>query len=218
MICISVNVGGLRPLRRGNKSGQSGIFKQPVAGPVAITAEGLAADAIADKKHHGGPDQAVYIYGAPDYAWWSAELGADLAPGTFGDNLTISGLESARFAIGDYLHIGDEVTLQVTAPRIPCSTLAARMADPTFVRRFRAAERPGLYCRVLRAGDVQAGDAVRVEPYEGDAIPILQSFRDFYEPDLSVATLQRYLAAPIAIRDRAEKEQQLAEARAAAGH
>jgi hypothetical protein len=59
---------------------------------------------------------------------------------------------------------------------------------------------------------------VRVEPYEGDAIPILQSFRDFYEPDLSVATLQRYLAAPIAIRDRVEKEQQLAEARAAAGH
>lgn len=209
MILLSINIGQLRPLRRGNKSGQSGIYKQPVAGPVTLTVDGLPGDAIADKKHHGGPDQAIYIYGAPDYAWWSAELGAELEPGTFGENLTIAGLESADYAIGDRLHIGEAVVLQVTSPRIPCSTLAARMADPTFVKRFRAAERPGLYCRVLQPGVLSPGDPVRYTPYDGDTITILQSFRDFYEPSLSADTLRRYLAAPIAIRDRAEKESQL---------
>ena len=57
-----------------------------------------------DTKNHGGPDQAVYVYGGADYAWWSAELEQELAPGTFGENLTISDLESAPLAIGDRLH------------------------------------------------------------------------------------------------------------------
>ena len=75
----------------------------------------------------------------------------DVVPGTFGENLTISELESAKFNIGDMLHIGD-VTLQVTAPRIPCSTFAARMGDPHWAKKFRQAERPGLYCRVFEGG------------------------------------------------------------------
>ena len=205
MELISINVGQMRPLNNGKSSGQSGIFKLPVAGPVIVTELGLVDDVIVDTKHHGGPDQAVYIYGAPDYAWWSAELGTELEPGTFGDNLTISGLESGSFAIGDRLQVG-EVVLEVTAPRIPCSTLAARMGDPTFVKRFRAAERPGLYCRVIQTGRVRVDDAVTYEPYQGDRVTILEMFRDFYEPQLSAETLQRYQAAPIAIRDRVEKD------------
>ncbi len=158
MELISVNIGQLRPLQTGKATRQSGIFKLPVTTPVTITTLGIADDAIADSKHHGGPDQALYVYTTPDYAWWSAELGTDLEPGTFGENLTISGLESGRCAIGDRLNVGS-VVLEITAPRIPCSTLAARMDDPTFVKRFRAAERPGLYCRVIQTGVVQAGDA-----------------------------------------------------------
>ena len=80
-------------------------------------------------------------------------------PGTFGENLTIAGVETAQALIGDRLAIGD-VLLEVTSPRIPCVTLAARMGDPGFVKRFRAAERPGFYCRVLQEGFVRAGDAV----------------------------------------------------------
>lgn len=210
MELISVNVGQLRPLNNGKRSRQSGIFKLPVAGPVEVTALGLAHDAIADAKHHGGPDQAIYIYTAPDYAWWSAELGTDLPPGTFGENLTLNGQESSLFAIGDRLHAGT-VTLEITAPRIPCNTLAARMEDPTFIKRFKAAERPGLYCRVIQTGQLQAGDRVTYDPYQGDAISLLRSFRDYYEPHLSAEALRRYLAVPIAIRDRVEKEAQLRE-------
>lgn len=214
MKLLSVNVGRLSPLQVGKATRQTGIFKQATAAPVAVTDQGLTNDAIGDAKHHGGPDQAVYVYGGADYAWWSAELGADLEPGTFGENLTIGDLESSRFAVGDRLHIG-EVVLEVTAPRIPCSTLAARMGNPAFAKRFRAAERPGLYCRVIRPGWVQAGDNVTAVPYGAETVSILEMFRDFYEPDLTPETLRRYLAAPIAIRDRLEKEERLAELNAA---
>ena len=173
-----------------------------------ITSLGLPGDAICDVENHGGVDQAIYVYGAPDYAWWSAELGSEVEPGTFGENLTIGGLESARLNLGDYLHVGT-ATLQVTAPRIPCGTLAARMGDPAFVKRFRAAERPGLYCRVLQEGIVQVGDPVRLETYAGPTIPAIELFRTFFIPDLDVATLHRHLAAPLAVRARADTEAKL---------
>ena len=209
MNLISVNVGQMTSLPGVKNVGQTGIFKTPADGPVAVTAYGLEGDAIADVRHHGGVDQAVYVYGAPDYAWWAAELGPPLDPGTFGENLTIDGLESARLSAGDRLHLA-EVVLEVTAPRIPCATLAARMGDPTFVKRFRQAERPGVYCRVIRAGRAAAGEAVRLEPHPGPTISVLAMFRDYYDNDWDEAKLRRHLAAPIAVRAREDAEERLA--------
>lgn len=210
MQLTSVNIGKARNIEGANKSGETGIYKQPVAGPVRISSPGLPRDAICDTENHGGVDQAVYVFGAPDYAWWAKELGRELTPGTFGENLTISELESAAFSIGDRLHIG-EVILEVTAPRIPCGTLAARMGDSTFVKRFRNAERPGLYCRVIREGNVQSGDEVTYEAFSGETVTAIEMFRAFYEKHLDEVTLRRHLAAPVAIRDRVEKEKKLAE-------
>ena len=207
MKLISINVGEERTLQRKDHVEQTGIFKIPTDMPVQVTL-GLEGDVIISKKHHGGPDQAVYVYGMADYEWWSKELGREFAPGTFGDNLTISELESAQFNIGDYLHIG-EVTLQITAPRIPCGTFAARMDDQQWVKKFRAAERPGLYCRVIKEGVLKTGDAITVEKYTGETISILQMFRDYYEKDKSEETIRRHLNAPIAIRDRKGLEDEL---------
>jgi MOSC domain-containing protein YiiM len=209
MQLLSVNIGVEQALNNGKKTGTSGIFKYPVGTPVQITQDGLVNDAVVDKRHHGGVDQAVYVYGSIDYAWWSQELGRELTPGTFGDNLTISELESSRLNIGDYLHVG-AVLLQVTSPRIPCSTLAARMDDPQFVKHFRAAERPGVYCRVLQIGSVQAGDAVQIEPYASEIYTVIEMFRSWYTKDVSEADIRRQLAAPIAIRSRHEMEARLA--------
>ncbi len=209
MRLLSVNVGRERPIKNGKASGKSGIYKEPVES-ASISSLGLVGDTISDTKNHGGEDQAVYVYGVPDYAWWEKELGRGLSPGTFGENLTISDLESADAFIGDRLHVGD-VILEVTAPRIPCATLAARMEDPGFVKRFRHAERPGLYCRVIRAGAVEAGETVTLERYLGETILALEMFRDFFEPDLGEAEIRRHLVAPVAVRDRVEKERQLGE-------
>jgi MOSC domain-containing protein YiiM len=161
---LSVNLGTETPIEGAGKSGTTGIFKRGVEGPVAVTPLGLAGDTISDTENHGGVDQAVYVYGASDYAWWSEELGRELQPGTFGENLTFSGLRSAECCIGDRFLVGSAI-LEVTAPRILCSTLNARMEDRMFVKRFMRAERPGLYCRVVRAGEVQAGQAVELERY-----------------------------------------------------
>jgi MOSC domain-containing protein YiiM len=208
MKLISVNTGREQTIQYARKSGTTGIFKQPAGSPVMVNPLGLEGDAVIDVENHGGLDQAVYVYGWPDYAWWSAELGTEILPGTFGDNLTIDGLESARTSIGDVLRVG-AVVLQVTSPRIPCSTLGARMGDNGFVKRFRYAERPGVYCRVLQPGPVQSGDPVTWEPYSGPTVTTLEMFRNFYKPSDDAATYRRYLEAPIAIRARVEMEEKL---------
>jgi len=208
MNLISVNLGQERILHRKGRFERTGIFKFSTDDAVKVTNLGLAGDVIVSKKHHGGPDQAVYIYSEADYEWWSKELGMELAPGTFGENLTISELESAQFHVGDYLHVGN-VILQVTAPRIPCGTFATRMDDPQWIKRFRHAERPGLYCRVTQEGFVKAGDTVSTENYPGETISILQMFRDYYDRDKSEQTLRRHLNAPIAIRARKDLEKEL---------
>ncbi|MBI4731212.1 MAG: MOSC domain-containing protein [Chloroflexi bacterium] len=201
MKLISVNIGQEQRIEISHRSEQTGIFKLPARGPVRVTALGLEGDFIASKKHHGGPDQAVYVYGAADYNWWSRQLGRELVPGAFGENLTVSDLESARFSIGDRLIVG-AVTLEVTAPRIPCGTFASRMGDPLFVKRFREAERPGLYCRVIQEGIIQAGDEVKVEPVRGEKVTLIEVFRDHYEKTADESTLRRLLRSPIAIRVR----------------
>ncbi|HEY5729625.1 MAG TPA: MOSC domain-containing protein [Anaerolineales bacterium] len=208
MKLVSINIGKERTQQRKDYIETTGIYKMPVSEPVEIKSIGIEGDVICDKKNHGGPDQAIYIYGSADYFWWSQELGKELAPGTFGENLTISELESAQFNVGDFLHIG-HVTLQITAPRIPCGTFATRMEDPHWVRKFRQAERPGLYVRVIKAGIVRAGDEVTVGKYTGETISILQMYRDHYDKDYREELLHQYLNSPIDIRSREYMEGEL---------
>ena len=99
--------------------------------------------------------------------------------------------------------------LEVTAPRIPCGTFAARMGDPGFVARFRVAERPGAYCRVIREGTIQAGDPVTLEPYAGEVVTIAEVFSDYYESDHALADIYRFLAVPLAERAREAKQRQM---------
>ena len=208
MELLSVNLGQERILQHKDRIEKTGIFKFPTSAPVWLSKLGLQNDVIVSKKHHGGPDQAIYVYGTTDYEWWSQQLGNEILPGTFGENLTIGELESAHFNIGDFLHAGD-VTLQVTAPRIPCKTFAARMQDPQWVKKFRYAERPGLYCRVIKEGFVQTGDTVRVENYSGQTISILQMYRDYYVRVKTEEMIRRQLEAPIDIRSRQSLEEEL---------
>jgi MOSC domain-containing protein YiiM len=213
MHLISVNIGEARSIQTSKEISTTGIYKLPSAQPVQVGKYGLEGDVIADKRHHGGVDQAIYIYGVNDYDWWSTFLNDSLTPGTFGENLTISDLESATVKVGDRFLVG-EVVLEASAPRIPCSTLAARMESSQFVKQFRQAERPGIYCRVIQTGMIQSGHEVQFERYSGDTVTILEMFRDYYASTHSIAELRRYLAAPIDIRSRLEKEKELQAAQA----
>jgi MOSC domain-containing protein YiiM len=208
MKLLSVNLGVERAMPGVKETGKTGIYKLPVTSPVQVLALGLPGDVICDVKHHGGVDQAVYVYGAGDYAWWSRELGYEVQAGTFGENLTISELESGPVRIGDRFQIGT-VILEATSPRIPCSTLAARMGDPSFVKRYHKAERPGLYCRVVQEGALQVGDEVTYQPTAGESLSALEMFRAYYDPNPSEEIIRRHLAAPVAIRARRDWEAKL---------
>lgn len=204
---LSVNRGRPEPIPA--KSALTGIFKRPLAGPVEIDAQGLRDDAILDRRHHGGVDQAVYIYFADDYRFWSRELNQTLEPGTFGENLTIDGVEGAKVAVGDRFTIGP-VVLEVTSHRTPCSVFAARMGDPKWVKRFHRAGRPGAYCRVLSPGAVSAGMSVAVTPYAGERFTVATLMSFDGQREIAPDILRRALTAPVHYKMRADYENRLA--------
>jgi MOSC domain-containing protein YiiM len=160
MEVVSVNVAEPRTLTVSGRSLVTGIFKLPVQGPVTIRELGLDGDVQVDRRVHGGPDRAVYAYAIEDVSWWEAELGRELGPGFFGENLTLRGVDVTGARPGERWEVG-EATLEVTSQRRPCQKLATKVGDPRFVKRFARAGRPGAYLRVLREGDVAAGDPVR---------------------------------------------------------
>lgn len=206
-ILHSVNRGKPEPIAA--KSSLTGIFKRPVAGPVEIDAQGLKDDAVIDRRHHGGVDQAVYAYFADDYDWWTGELGEAIAPGTFGENLTISGVEGRLVAIGDRFAIGP-VVLEVTCHRTPCTVFAARMGDPRWVKRFHRAGRPGAYCRVIVPGTVEAGTPVTYQPYDGERITVSTLMALDGTRELDPGFMRRALTAPVHYKMRADYENRLA--------
>src|SRR5512140_112235 len=201
MRVLSVNIGEKRTQPKGRGLETTGIYKLPTTASVEVGTLGLPGDVICDVKNHGGPDQAVYLYGAPDYAWWSEQLGRPMEPGTFGENLMLSDFESARCNVGDRLQIG-KLVLELTAPRIPCSTLARRMGDAEFIKAYRAAERPGMYCRVIHEGSVRAGDEAVLMPYAGPTVSSLELFRAHFLHGPDERSIHRVLQAPVANRAR----------------
>ena len=210
MKIVSINIGDRETLAGRSFHGVTGIFKRPRQEPVRVAELGLDGDAIVNGKHHGGPDQAVYLYRQEDYDWWSIELGRVLPPGTFGDNLTVAGLPEPDVVIGTRLAFS-EVLLEVTAPRIPCNTLAQRMDDPRFARRFMQAERPGAYCRVIAAGSLAVDERFSLlAPAAGPHPPV--SIVELFRASKGKPTaeqLRRYLAAPIDARTRLAFERRL---------
>lgn len=143
-----------------NPDGTTAIDKRAIAGPVALGPLGLAGDRQADTEHHGGADQAVYLYADEDAAWWAAELGREIPPGLFGDNLRTSGIDLSGTRIGQRFRVGDSLVLEVTAPRTPCVTFARRMDEEHWVKRFTERRAPGAYAQVVEPGVISAGDVV----------------------------------------------------------
>ena len=204
---VSVNLGKAETLTFGSHTETTGIQKRPVKDSVWVGQETIGDDVICNLVHHGGQDQAVYVYSAEDYQWWADQHGHDLPPGTFGENLTIDGLPTELY-VGDRLLIGD-VVLEATAPRIPCATLAAKMQDKGFGMKFRRAERPGTYFRVMNEGEIAVGDSVVLIDNPGRQVSIIELFRFAFALRHDANDLQRFLDAPIAKRMRHQVETKL---------
>jgi MOSC domain-containing protein YiiM len=186
------------------KKYKTGINKHPALVALPVGTEGLAGDAVCDRRYHGGPDQAIYVEGSISLDQWSEELGRPVLHGEFGENLVIDGLDNLTVAVGDRFTIGD-VILEATAPRMPCATFAAKMADAHFVKRYRKAARPGFYCRVINAGQLEAGMDVGFHQHPGQRIAMTELMRD-YGKTISGERLELYLSSPIHLKLRAALE------------
>ncbi|PNY82516.1 MOSC domain-containing protein [Deinococcus koreensis] len=212
----SVNVAQPSSLQVGARTITTGIRKRAVSGRVAVTAAGLAGDHVLNRRHHGGPDQAVYVYTRPDLDFWAEALGEAPEPGLFGENLLLSRWASAELRVGDRLDFHPPSgeagpLLEVTAPRIPCATLAANLHEPAFVKRFARARRPGAYMRVLRSGEVGVGDPVTLLPGDVEAPTLGELFDLHYVRTPDLERVRELLAFPLAIRVRRDLEAHLAD-------
>ena len=158
----------------------TGIFKLPVGGPIFLGFRGVQGDHINNLKVHGGLDKACYGYGANYYAYWKA-LYPDLewTYGMFGENLTIDDVDESTIKIGDIYKIGTSI-VQVSQPRQPCIKFAAKYGSNELINQFIDFEHPGIYFRVIQEGNVQTGDAFKLDLRNEKALSIRQIFQLLY--------------------------------------
>ena len=172
MKIVSVNIGLPREVVWKGITVQTAIFKEPVAGTVAIRELNLAGDQQADLAVHGGSQKAVYAYPAEHYEYWRKQLSdVSLSWGAFGENLTTSGLREDTLCIGDLLRVGSAV-LQVTQPRMPCYKLQLRFNRDDMIKRFLVSGRSGFYFSVIDPGDVGAGSKVEILDRDSHSVTV----------------------------------------------
>jgi MOSC domain-containing protein YiiM len=194
----SVNVGA--PRANPHKlTDATGIDKRPVHHGVEVRdpgpkhgglGSGIVGDYIGDKANHGGADQALYAYAREDLDRWERRLGRSLSNGFFGENLTTSGMDVTGARLGEQWRIGDTVVLQVSAPRIPCTTFRGWINETGWLRAFTLDARPGAYFRVITPGTIRSGDPVEVIRRPDHEITIALTFR--------ALTTQRHLRGRLA--------------------
>jgi MOSC domain-containing protein YiiM len=177
MKVVSVNVGLPREVMWHGRAVTTGIFKEPVAGRVALRTLNLDGDGQADLTVHGGEYKAVYCYLTEHYEYWRKEsLGRDLPMGMFGENFTTEGLSEDSAHLGDRFSVGSAEVV-VTQPRLPCYKLGVRFGSDDMVRRFLASGRTGFYLAVTREGEVGVGDEIKVISRYENAVPVSEVTR-----------------------------------------
>lgn len=176
---VSIQIGQPRTYRDAAGAWTSAIAKAPVSGPVELGAEGLVGDAQADRKHHGGPHQAVLAYAAAHYPLWARELGRELPSGGFGENVTVADGDETNVCLGDVWELG-AARLEVSQPRQPCRNPARLWGIADLDQRMRETSRTGWYLRVLQTGAVAAGQPMRLVARPWPELTIAQVNRTFY--------------------------------------
>ena len=157
---LSVNVGLPRDIEWKGRTVHTGIWKDPLPGRCRVGRLNLDGDGQGDLAGHGGEQRAVFVYQIESYRYWEEQLKrTDLVPGQFGENFTIEGLADDVVCIGDRYQIGSAV-FEVTQPRVTCYRVGIRMNEPRMPALLTSSGRPGFYFRVLREGEVGAGDDI----------------------------------------------------------
>jgi MOSC domain-containing protein YiiM len=193
MKLLSVNVSLPRTVLWKGREVSTGIFKEPVEGPIMLRRLDLEGDQQADLTVHGGPDKAVYAYPSEHYPCWQKELpGMELPWGMFGENFTTEGLSEANTHIGDHFRVGGAV-VTVTQPRTPCYKLGIKFGRDDILKRFLDSGRSGFYLAVLEEGPVQAGDTIERVHLDENGVTLADLNRIYVNGPEDSALLHRAL-------------------------
>jgi MOSC domain-containing protein YiiM len=186
---LSVNVGAIREVEWRDELVTTAIWKSPVNGRVALRGVNFVGDDQADRSVHGGVDKAVYAYSREDYDYWRSAGQSDAGPALFGENLTTEGIDLSAVVAGEQWSVGSAI-LEAAQPRLPCFKLGIRVGDSHFPRRFLAALRMGAYFRVVREGDVAAGDVIRVSNRPAHGVTLRDMAASLQDHGKAAALLQ----------------------------
>ncbi len=194
MKLISLNVARPRLTLYKGASINTGIFKKPVSGRIALRTLNLEGDQQADLGVHGGPFKAVYAYPSEHYGFWRQELPKmELPWGTFGENFTTEGLSEDDLHVGDRFRVGSSV-LMLRQPRMPCYKLTARFQRDDIIERFLVSGRSGFYFSVEQEGEVASEDSLELISQNRDGITIAEMNRLFVHERYNRALLQKAIA------------------------
>jgi MOSC domain-containing protein YiiM len=194
MKVVSVNVGLPREVVWEGKTISTAIFKQPVAGRVAVRWLNLDGDRQADLSVHGGPDKAIYAYPAEYYTYWRKQFpDMELPWGMFGENLTLEGLLDETVNIGDRFRAGS-AQVMVTQPRMPCYKLGIKFGRDDILKRFLDSGLTGFYFRVLEEGEVAAGDPITLVERDQSRVKVSDITRLYARDKYNLEALQRAVA------------------------
>jgi len=174
----------------------TGIFKRPVTGRVALRTLNLDGDRQADLSVHGGPFKAVYGYPSEHYGYWRQELPeAKLPWGGFGENFTTEGLAEGDLHVGDRFRIGSALVM-VRQPRMPCYKLAAKFQRDDMIERFLHSGRSGFYFSVDQEGEVGESDSFELLSRCEEGITIAEMNRLFVREKYNRDLLRKAIATP----------------------
>jgi MOSC domain-containing protein YiiM len=174
---------------------RTGICKSPVSGPVRLAKFGLEGDGVADLKHHGGADKAVCVYSTKHCPYWESVLGIRLPPAPFGENLSVSGLHEEDVCVGDVFRAGTAV-LQISQPRQPCRTLAARYGRKDMLKLVVNSGLTGFYFRVLEEGTVKKRDSLILTKRDSRGVTISFANTVYHRDRRNREAIERVLSVP----------------------
>jgi MOSC domain-containing protein YiiM len=204
MKLLSINVARPRIIIAKGQRISTGIFKEPVEGPLMLRRLNLDGDRQADLRVHGGPSKAAYVYPSEHYPLWRKDLpDMDLQYGMFGENFTTQGLNEVNTNIGDRFRIGGAVVM-VTQPREPCFKLAAKFGRDDIIKKFLESGRSGFYLAVVEEGLVEAGQSVERIYRDENGVTIADMNRLYLHGASDAALVRRALrveALPSGYRD-----------------
>ncbi|HYA86155.1 MAG TPA: MOSC domain-containing protein [Nitrospirota bacterium] len=193
MIIRTLNIGLPKKEIFNGKEFITGMCKKTVSIPLVLSEEGFEGDGVGDLKHHGGSDKAVCVYAIDHYEHWEKILGRKMPDAAFGENLSVTDMNEDNVCIGNIYRAGT-ATVQVSQPRQPCSTLAARYGREDFVKLVVDSGRTGFYLRVLEGGRVSSGDVLSLVEQDPRRVTISFANRIYHDDRKNGEGIEKVLA------------------------